>query len=239
MEQTPGLEDAETSPADQRATDQLLPAERPASQTVMVDAAIGVMAIGLAAGSVVIESGSKAFAPIARLMLKPPLVPAAFAPASVVNGLATRGNRVRAAATTELDTASSLLVPAVADAVLARIDLTDIVLRRVDLVRIVDAVLDRIDLTELVIQRVDLDAVAARLDLVGIADYVIEAVDLPEIIRSSTGSVATEAVRGARMQGIEADKQLQHVVDRLLLRRRARTTDAPGEVGSNAEGSHE
>jgi hypothetical protein len=190
-------------------------------------------------------------APLARFLLAPPMLPHAVAPIRAVERLAARGERVSQALGEEANAMSQRVVPALTDEVVQRMDLTEVVLRRVDLGRIVLAVLDRIDLTELVLQRVDLDrviaaadldaaaarldvdAIAARLDLVGVAEYIIDAVDLPEIIRTSTGSVATEAVRGARMQGIDADEQLQRVVDRVLLRRRARRTDAPGDVGED------
>jgi hypothetical protein len=84
--------------------------------------------------------------------------------------------------------------------VLDRVDLTETVLRRVDLVRVVDAVLD-------------------QMDLIALANEIIDGVDLPEIIRDSTGSMASETVKGVRMQGIEADQAVGRAVDRLLLRR--------------------
>ena len=107
------------------------------------------------------------------------------------------------------------------DRAAARLDV-DAVARRVD----VESVLDRIDLTDIVLQRVDMgavvDAVLARIDLVGLAEQVIDGVDLPEIIRESTGSMASESVRGARMQGIAADEAVGRAMDRLLLRRGVR-----------------
>jgi hypothetical protein len=105
------------------------------------------------------------------------------------------------------------------DAVVARADL-DGAVGRVDL----DAIVERLDLTELVLTRVDLerlvDAVLARVDLLGLAQEVIDGVDLPAIIRESTGSMASDTVRGARMQSIAADEAVGKAVDRLLLRRR-------------------
>jgi len=112
------------------------------------------------------------------------------------------------------------------DPVVARVDV-DAVAARLDLGR----VLDRLDLTSVVLERVDLDAlveaILGRIDLVGLAEEVIDAVDLPEIIRESTGSMASDTVRGARMQGIAADEAVGRAVDRLLLRRGRRATDAP------------
>ena len=64
----------------------------------------------------------------------------------------------------------------------------------------------------------DLDAVIAKLDLIELAEFVVEGIDLPGIIRSSTGSMASEGLREVRRQGIGADERVAHVVDRLLHR---------------------
>ena len=110
------------------------------------------------------------------------------------------------------------------------------VVRRVDLDETVsrldiEAVLDRMDLTETVLKRVDLvkvvDAVLAQMDLIALANEIIDGVDLPEIIRDSTGSMASETVKGVRMQGIGADQAVGRAVDRLLLRH-ARASGTPG-----------
>ena len=121
------------------------------------------------------------------------------------------------------------------DAIVDRIDL-DIVAKRLD----VDAVADRVDLDRIVdrldldkiVARVDIDAVVDRVDLVALAEQVIDGIDLPEIIRESSGSMASEVVRDVRIQSIEADERVAHIIDRLLRRRRARHTDAPGEPES-------
>jgi hypothetical protein len=114
------------------------------------------------------------------------------------------------------------------DSAVARVDL-DAVVARVD----VDAILDRLDLTDVVLSRVDLtrlvNAVLERVDLVGLAQDVIDGVDLPAIIRESTGSMASDTVRGARMQSIAADEAVGKAVDRLLLRRRHPPTPSTGE----------
>jgi hypothetical protein len=113
---------------------------------------------------------------------------------------------------------------AVAD-LAAKVDV-DAVARRLD----IEAVLDRMDLTETVLKRVDLvkvvDAVLDQMDLIALANEIIDGVDLPEIIRDSTGSMASETVKGVRMQGIGADQAVDRAIDRLLLRR-ARTSGNP------------
>ena len=103
------------------------------------------------------------------------------------------------------------------DSVIREVDV-DAVAQRLD----IEAVLDRIDLTGTVLRRVDLklvvDTVLDQIDLIALAEEVIDGVDLPEIIRESTGSMASETVRGVRMQGIGADQAVGRAVDRLLLR---------------------
>ncbi len=127
------------------------------------------------------------------------------------------------------------------DAVIDRIDLTRIVRERIDLDGLVatvdlDAAAARLDV-DAVARRLDIDAVIDRVDLVGLAEVVIAEVDLPEIIRESTGSVASETVRGVRMQGISGDEAVTRAVDRLLLRRGRRAGPAaPAEVSAPAGG---
>ncbi|WP_432875011.1 hypothetical protein ACQPYH_23265 [Kribbella sp. CA-245084] len=61
--------------------------------------------------------------------------------------------------------------------------------------------------------------VLARIDMAGLAEGVIAEVDLAEMIRQSTGSVASDTVRGVRLQGISGDEAVGRVVARLRLRR--------------------
>jgi hypothetical protein len=106
---------------------------------------------------------------------------------------------------------------AVSSAALDQLDLTQLVLDRVDFGRVIDAALQQMDLTQVVMEQVD---------LVTVAEYVVAEIDLPEIIRASTGSVASETVRGLRMQGVGADQAVTRVVDRVLFRRAQRRAAA-------------
>jgi len=140
------------------------------------------------------------------------------------------------------------------DAIVQRIDL-DAVVRRVDINTIaqgidLDAMADRIDIDRIVaridvdalVAGVDMNAIVDRLNVVDLAEEVINEIDLPEIIRDSTGSMASRVVRDARMQSIDADEAVSRVVDRLLRRRRKRSTDdaiephAETHSGSEGEG---
>lgn len=235
------------------------------------------VAVAVSAGLIdaIATAGGRArtlLGPLARAVLRPPLLPASLWPETPLAALTRSGEARREALAAEVEARLDAVVPVVVDEVLRRTDLTGLVLRHVDLDRVVstvdvdavvervdlpavvqrvdvdqvvervdldavaarldvDAVLDRVDLTAVVLHRVDLhaivQAVLARLDLVALAAEVIDGVDLPEIIRESTGSMASDTVRGVRMQGIAADEALSRAVDRLLLRRGDRTTQAP------------
>jgi hypothetical protein len=130
------------------------------------------------------------------------------------------------------------------DAIVRQVDI-DAIVRQVDIAAIVDrvdieaiakridldAIVERIDI-DAIVSRLDLDAIVDRVDIVGLAEEVVNGIDLPEIIRESTGTMASEVVRDARMQSIVADVAIARLVDRIIRRRRARRTDAPGEPES-------
>jgi hypothetical protein len=130
------------------------------------------------------------------------------------------------------------------DAIVRQVDI-DAIVRQVDIAAIVDrvdieaiakridldAIVERIDI-DAIVSRIDLDAIVDRVDIVSLAEEVVNGIDLPEIIRESTGTMASEVVRDARMQSIVADVAIARLVDRIIRRRRARRTDAPGEPES-------
>jgi hypothetical protein len=145
------------------------------------------------------------------------------------------------AVTSSVNAALDRLVPVIADAIIERIDLTDVVLDQVDLNRIVNAALDSLDLTQLVIDRVDVDAIVAEADIeavidrvpiIPLANYVIDEIDLPQIIRDSTSGIAGDAVSTIRKQGVGADQLVARMADRVTFRRRQRKLDAPGDPES-------
>jgi hypothetical protein len=83
----------------------------------------------------------------------------------------------------------------------------------------VDQVMRRIDVNELVDKHIDVEGLIAGMDLATLANQVLAQIDLPEIIRQSTGSVASETLRGVRMQAISADDVVARLGGRLRLRR--------------------
>jgi hypothetical protein len=246
---------------------------------VTIDAVVGVVAgaVGVAArGAARVRPVA---GPLVTVVLDPPLLPARLHPRRAWDGAVRRGAALRTSATGRALKELDVLVPALTEQLLRRLDLDAVVTAHLDLDELVssvdldaaaglldvdavaarldvaavvdrvdldaaaarldvdavarrldlDLVLDRLDLTGIVLDRVDLDAVVRavldRVDLAALALEVIDAVDLPEIIRESTGSMASDTVRGARMQSIAADEAVARVRDRLLLRRSGR----PGE----------
>lgn len=193
---------------------------------------------------------ARATAPTVRsvwaLVLRPPLVPEAWTAGALVDRLGDQGRRLRYAAGEDLTIAAGrtldTVTPTVLEPVLDRVDITGIVLERVDLQRIVEAVLDRMDLTQVVLDRVDLkavvesaidsidlnDIVRTHVDLADIAEEVIDEIDLPEIIRESSTGVAAEVVDVTRMSAVSGDELVSRWVDRVLLRRQKRRTEVPG-----------
>lgn len=142
-------------------------------------------------------------------------------------------------------------VGVVLDEALRKVNLTEVVTQQVDLGGVVGSALDQVELTDIVLTKVDLKAVVMaaldqldltatvqeRVDLAGIAEQVVDDIDLPAIISESTGSVASEAVRSVRLEGVEADAAISRLADRLLLRRRARNA-ASGARLEGDDGGH-
>jgi hypothetical protein len=116
------------------------------------------------------------------------------------------------------------------DEIIARVDI-DGVVERVDLNRAVS----RVDVEEIiakvdidgVVQRVDIDAIIRRLDLAALTDEVMTEVDIREIVRESSSSITGEAVDAVRVQGMNADRLVSRLMDKVLFRRAGRDLAGP------------
>jgi len=172
-----------------------------------VDVAVGVLTLAGGAAVGLARRTGPVIESVVRTVSDPPMLPSLLRPGRWLDSLARRGAGRRVALRQDVSRALDVTVPTVLDEVLRRADLTAIVLERVDLDTLIRAVLDRLDLAELTAE-------------------VMDVVDLPEIIRESTGSMASDTVRGARMQGITADQVVSRVRNRLLLRRGRGVDDA-------------
>lgn len=179
-----------------------------------LDLILGLIATGVSAT----RSGVQALRPVADLILRPPLVPRQLQPESWLDAMVRHGSTVRSELTPLVDRS----VPAVAEAVMDRLDVNQLV-AKVDI--------------NAIIARLDMNAIIARVDLGSVSRQVIDEVDLPEIIRESSGAITSESVLGVRMQSIEADERLNRVVDKILLRRSARNTQLPRNGRGSGDGA--
>ena len=131
------------------------------------------------------------------------------------------------------------LIPAIASAILDRLDVTDLVATRVDLNRVIESIdvrpiVDRLDVDQIA-SRLDIEALVARLDVGAIARDVVEEIDLAGIVRESTGTLTDEAIEGVRAQGMHADRFVSKLIDRSL-RRADRDTAIPAPTGPAKNG---
>ncbi len=174
---------------------------------VLLDVAIGTAASGLGGLARGRDVVSRLAAPVTGPAARAARTVADRLPAVLDGPLRARGQVQRAAARAAVESWLGYLVPRLVGAVLDRLDLTGLVVSRVDLDRVaqgldIEAVLDRLDLTELVVSRVDLDRVAQGLDI----EAVLDRLDLTELVVSRV-----DLDRVARGLDIEA------VLDRLDL----------------------
>jgi hypothetical protein len=168
-----------------------------------VDLAVAVSATALGAAVVGTRRAASAVDPLARALLRPRLLPEQLHAGRWLAATSRRGQARRDAVLAEVSRQLDVLVPELLTEVLRRVDLTDLLLRHVDLDRVVAAVdldgavrrvdvaavVDRVDVVA-VVDRVDLDAVAQRLDLdavlsrLDLTAIVLERVDLDAVIQA-------------------------------------------------------
>jgi hypothetical protein len=221
----------------------------------VVDVALGVA--GAVVGSGVALGRAVADLPLLhqRMIWRPRFVPERWQPATLLEDAARHGAARRADLARVAQALLDHWAPVIVERVVSRLDLTGLVIHHVALDEVVravdvdavaarldlDAVIARVDLVAMVeevaraidldaiVGRVDLDAVIARIDLVAMVEEVIDAIDLPAIIRDSSGSIASETIRGARMTGISADEAISRSLENhfFRLRRKRVPPEAP------------
>jgi hypothetical protein len=147
----------------------------------------------------------------------------------------TTGERMAELAATGAAAAASLaqavvgmvldvVVPPVANAIATRIDLRPIIERALDEMDLTEIVLSRVDL-DAVVQEVDVDAIIDRLPILEIAQYVIHELDVPGLIQQSTGGVARSAMDWMRIGSLRGDQFTASIVDGVLRWRGARRVE--------------
>jgi hypothetical protein len=189
------------------------PRENP-DLTKAVDTVVGVGNGVAAVAGTVAETAGRLAGPAMEFALHPPLVPRRWHLGTVLEQFEAAGRASREQGEQDVVSLAGELIPAILHAVLDRIDLTQLVLDRVDLGRIVDAVdLDavvaRVDI-DAIIDRVDIDAILARVDI----DGVVATVDLNRVI----GRVDVDAiVARVDVDAVVARVDVDAIIDRMDL----------------------
>ncbi len=162
-----------------------------------VDVAVGIVGGSIGVGLAVLRRVPGQRVLRSRAVWRPAFVPTGLQPATLVTEVARRGARQRARTVEQVEALLDQWLPA-----------------------LVEMVVSRLDLTNLVIRNLDVEGILAAVDVDALVQKVLADLDLPAIIRESSGSLAAEAVRGARMTGINVDEAIGQAVQRRLFRRR-------------------
>jgi hypothetical protein len=150
---------------------------------VVVDAALGVAVLTTRAALSVMRGFARLTAPLGRVVMHPPILNERLHPARVVEVLADRGHEARRSSSDDLDRIVAAVVPPVVDEVLDSLDLTELVLERVDIDALVstvdiEAIVDGVDIAAIV-EKIDIDAIAKGIDL----DAIVDKIDVDAIVR--------------------------------------------------------
>jgi hypothetical protein len=173
---------------------------------VALDLAVEAARSALAAAVLVARGAEKVGRPFLRVVLRPPVVSPAYWPETWLRDLSHRGDRRRLEVLRSLSDLLDSLVPIVAQEVLTRIDLTEVVRRYVDL----DEIVADVDL-DAAVARVDIDAAARHVDVYSI----IERLDLTRIVREHVD--LDEIVAGVDLDAAAARLDIDAVIDRVDL----------------------
>jgi hypothetical protein len=163
-----------------------------------------------------------------------------------LESLSTRGVKEQQHAVAAAQSLVERAVPEVVRAVLDLIDIDDII-ARVDIDGVVErvdlnAAVSRVDIDDIiarvdidgVVRRVDVDAIVKSLDFGALTDEVMNEVDIREIVRESSSSITGEAVDAVRVQGMNADRLVSRLMDRVLFRKAGRDLTGPAAPAGDA-----
>jgi hypothetical protein len=186
-----------------------------------VDAALGVAVMTTRAALSVMRGFARLAAPVGRVVMHPPILNERLHPARVVDALADRGHEARKSTGDDLDRIIAAVVPPVVDEVLDSLDLTQLVLERVDIDTLVstvdvEAIVDRVDIAAIV-EKIDIDAIASRIDL----DAIVDKVDVDAIVRRvDVDAIVTQVDIDAIARRIDVDAivgklDIDAIVDRV------------------------
>jgi hypothetical protein len=188
---------------------------------VAVDAALGVAVMTTRAALSVMRGFARLAAPVGRVIMHPPVLNERLHLARVVDSLADRGHEARKSTSDDLDRIIAAVVPPVVDEVLDSLDLTNLVLERVDIDALVsavdvEAIVDRVDIAAIA-EKIDVDAIARRIDL----DAIVDKIDVDAIVRRvDVDAIAAQVDIDAIARRIDVDAvvgklDIDAIVDRV------------------------
>lgn len=120
------------------------------SAAISVDVVVGVVAKSLSAVVVVARPLQSLGRPVARVMLRPPLVPSQLQPATWLERAARRGVAYRGEVFVDVQDVLDRLIPAVVSELLRHVDLNELVKQNVDVVTLAEEVIADIDLPAII-----------------------------------------------------------------------------------------
>jgi len=178
---------------------------------------VATVAVSTARGArPLVRAVSPIAGPVAGVVLRPPWIDRRFWPETQLRRYAERGRARGMAVQRSAAQLGSAGIPALVNAVLDQIDLTRLVLERVDL----DAVVASVDI-ERIVATLDIDAIAARLDLDAVAaridvGAVVDRVDIPAIVdRVDIDAVAARVDVAAVVDRVDVLGIARYVVEAL------------------------
>ncbi|SDJ04792.1 hypothetical protein SAMN05444157_1458 [Frankineae bacterium MT45] len=200
------------------------PSQRDVPVPMIVDIGIDVAASLTRTAVAVTRTGLRVSRPLVDVLMRPPLIAPRYWPQTRLLAMAERGRELRTAREKQADALLGEVVPVVVNMVLDRLDLTQLVLDRVQIEKIVDSVdldavvatvdldaaVDRVSI-ERIIDRVDIDEIVANVDLAPIiarvdVDGIAAKIDLDAIIgRVDILGIAQDVIDGVDLPEIIRD----------------------------------
>ena len=162
-----------------------------------VDALLGAAALAMGAAVLATRHFARAAAPLGRVVLHPPFVDKRLHPARLVEALAHRGSEARTSTRGDLNRVIAAVVPPVVYEVLDNLDLTALVLERVD----IDTLVSAVDV-EAIVDRVDIAAIVEQLDI----DAIVSNVDIDAMVRMvNIDAIASQLDIDALVSRVDVD----------------------------------
>jgi hypothetical protein len=184
------------------------PGEQLPGQAVL-DTALGLADLALGAAQQAGRAVDAVVAPVAQAALRPAVRTATWPAARlgrwaapVLGPLQERGRRRREQSEREAAQTAVAVLPTALGLVLDNIDITGVMLAKIDLAELIEATFEQVDVTEIALSKVDLERVlAASLEQLDLTKIAMEHVDLQTVVERSIAEVDVVALVRAALEG--------------------------------------